>query len=282
MDECDSLDIKLLLRTSARAHRIPVVMETSDRGLIDVERFDLEEDRPILHGLVGDLTPERLRGLSTEDKVPRWPCRSSGQDAISVRLRASLIEVQQSVSTWPQLGSAVVHGGAAAADTARRIALGEPVRSGRYYVDLEQLISGPEGEPHRRGRAARAGPCLAAAAGPLPAAEAGAVALDPERLRRLVAAGVAAPSGGNCQPWLWVHEGRRLGLFHDRARSESLADFQARAAWSRSARPPRTSSSPRTARGSACASRRSRARATRTWPPRSRSSARRRPAPRST
>ncbi|WP_437587047.1 Rv1355c family protein [Sorangium sp. So ce1000] len=225
VDECDSLDIKLLLRTSARAHRIPVVMETSDRGLIDVERFDLEGDRPILHGLVGDLTPERVRGLSTEDKVP-YVMQIIGQDAISLRLRASLIEVQQSVSTWPQLGSAVVHGGAAAADTARRIALGEPVRSGRYYVDLEQLISGPEGEPAAADAPRAPGPAVAAAARPLPAAEAGAVELDPERLRRLVAAGVAAPSGGNCQPWLWVYEGRRLGLFHDRARSESLADFQ--------------------------------------------------------
>ncbi|WP_437973864.1 Rv1355c family protein [Sorangium sp. So ce295] len=225
VDECDSLDIKLLLRTTARAHRIPVVMETSDRGLIDVERFDREGDRPILHGLVGDLTPERVRGLSTEDKVP-YVMQIIGQDAISLRLRASLVEVQQSVSTWPQLGSAVVHGGAAAADTARRIALGEPVRSGRYYVDLEELISGPEGEPAAADAPRAPGPALAAAAGPLPAAEAGAVALDPARLRRLVAAGVAAPSGGNCQPWLWVHEGRRLGLFHDRARSESLADFQ--------------------------------------------------------
>ncbi|WP_437808821.1 Rv1355c family protein [Sorangium sp. So ce1078] len=235
VDECDSLDVKLLLRASARAHRIPVLMETSDRGLIDVERFDQEPDRPILHGLVGDLGPEQVRGLSTEDKVP-YVMQIIGQDAISTRLRASLIEVQQTLSTWPQLGSAVVHGGAAAADTARRVALGEPVRSGRYYVDLEQLISGPEAAPPAAAEppapgAARAsdarGPALAAASlAPLPAGEAGALALGPERLRRLVEAGIAAPSGGNCQPWLWVHEGRRLGLFHDRARSESLADFQ--------------------------------------------------------
>ncbi|MGK4000559.1 Rv1355c family protein [Sorangium sp. So ce1024] len=227
VDECDSLDIKLELRFRARAHRIPVLMDTSDRGLIDVERFDLEPDRPILHGLVGDLTPDRIRGLSTEDKVP-YVMQMIGQDTLSTRFAASLLEVQQTVSTWPQLGSAVVHGGAAAADTARRLALGEPVRSGRYYVDLEQIIGGPEaargpatGAPEARG------PALdpASLARPLGGAE-GAVALDPERLQRIVAAGVAAPSGGNCQPWRWVYEARRLGLFHDRARSESLADFQ--------------------------------------------------------
>ncbi|WP_438004720.1 Rv1355c family protein [Sorangium sp. So ce321] len=236
VDECDSLDIKLELRLRARAHRIPVVMDTSDRGLIDVERFDLEPDRPILHGLVGDLRPERIRGLSTEDKVP-YVMQIIGQDTLSTRFAATLLEVQQTVSTWPQLGSAVVHGGAAAADTARRIALGEPVRSGRYYVDLEQIISGPEQEPaaavatlatppasaaHEPPRPALAAASLAR----LPAGEAGAVELDRERLRRLVEAGTAAPSGGNCQPWLWVYEAGRLGLFHDRARSESLADFQ--------------------------------------------------------
>ncbi len=228
VDECDSLDIKLEIRFRARAHRIPVLMDTSDRGLIDVERFDLEPDRPILHGLVGDLRPERVRGLSTEDKVP-YVMQIIGQDTLSTRFGATLIEVQQTVSTWPQLGSAVVHGGAAAADTARRLVLGEPVRSGRYYVDLEQIISGPEGAPAGGPGASPAprGPALDPASLALPpGGEAGAVPLDPERLRRLVAAGIAAPSGGNCQPWLWVYEARRLGLFHDRARSDSLADFQ--------------------------------------------------------
>ncbi|WP_437276122.1 Rv1355c family protein [Sorangium sp. So ce375] len=230
VDECDSLDIKLELRLRARAHRIPVLMDTSDRGLIDVERFDLEPDRPILHGLVGDLRPERIRGLSTEDKVP-YVMQIIGQDTLSTRFSASLLEVQQTVSTWPQLGSAVVHGGAAAADTARRLALGEPVRSGRYYVDLEQIISGPEGaegaEAGAPGASEARGPAIAPASRlpPLDGAT-GAVALDRERLRRLVEAGIAAPSGGNCQPWRWVYEGRRLGLLHDRARSESLADYQ--------------------------------------------------------
>ncbi|WP_129352014.1 Rv1355c family protein [Sorangium cellulosum] len=237
VDECDSLDIKLLIRHRARAHRIPVLMDTSDRGLIDVERFDLEGDRPILHGLVGDLSPDLIRGLSTEDKVP-YVMRIIGQDTMSVRFRATLLEVQQTVSTWSQLGSAVVHGGAAAADTARRILAGEPVPSGRYYVDLEQIIGGAQ-----RGQQEGA-PAPAAQGAPVPAGtegrgrafepgslggvagDAAAVELDRGRLERLVGAGIAAPSGGNCQPWRWVYEARRLGLFHDRARSESLADFR--------------------------------------------------------
>lgn len=37
VDECDSLDIKVLLREKARANQVPVMMDTSDRGMLDVE-----------------------------------------------------------------------------------------------------------------------------------------------------------------------------------------------------------------------------------------------------
>ena len=47
VEECDSLHIKAIVRQRARARRIPVLMATSDRGLVDVERFDLEPKRPI-------------------------------------------------------------------------------------------------------------------------------------------------------------------------------------------------------------------------------------------
>src|SRR5271156_5405724 len=70
VEECDSLDMKASLREGARARRIPVLMATSDRGLLDVERFDLEPQRPILHGLVGDLNFARLHGMSSREKVP--------------------------------------------------------------------------------------------------------------------------------------------------------------------------------------------------------------------
>lgn len=40
IDECDSLLMKIAMRKRARSKGIPVVMDTSDRGMIDVERFD--------------------------------------------------------------------------------------------------------------------------------------------------------------------------------------------------------------------------------------------------
>ena len=64
IEECDSLDVKLLVREAARERRIPVLMETSDRGVLDVERFDLEPERPVFHGLLAGLHSSDLAGLS--------------------------------------------------------------------------------------------------------------------------------------------------------------------------------------------------------------------------
>jgi hypothetical protein len=139
IEECDSIDQKIEIRLASRRHRIPVLMETSDRGLVDIERFDLEPDRPIFHGAIEDLDPSELRGLTNDEKVP-YVLKIIGVDTISTRMRASLLEVEQSVSTWPQLASAVAMGGAVAADVARRILLGQSQISGRFFVDLEEII----------------------------------------------------------------------------------------------------------------------------------------------
>src|SRR5699024_6679416 len=58
IDECDSLNVKILCRKIARQAGIPVLMDTSDRGMIDIERFDLESERPIFHGLIEEDMPE--------------------------------------------------------------------------------------------------------------------------------------------------------------------------------------------------------------------------------
>ncbi|MBX9449068.1 MAG: hypothetical protein KL787_04850 [Taibaiella sp.] len=95
--------------------------------------------RPILHGLAGDLNPETIRDLSNEDKIP-YILKMVGADTLSTRMKASMMEVEQSINTWPQLASSVVLGGAVTTDVVRRIFLGQYHKSGRYYIDLEELI----------------------------------------------------------------------------------------------------------------------------------------------
>lgn len=141
VEECDSVDIKILARQRAKAHRIPVVMDTSDRGLIDVERFDLEPDRPLLHGLLEGLDLSIVeRPMTNQEKLP-FMGRIVGMATISNRMRQSLPELGKTISTWPQLAGGVVLGGALVADVGRRILLGELTCSGRWWVDIEQAIS---------------------------------------------------------------------------------------------------------------------------------------------
>lgn len=141
VEECDSVDIKILARQRAKAHRIPVVMDTSDRGLIDVERFDLEPDRPLLHGRLEGLDLSIVeRPMTNQEKLP-FMGRIVGMETISNRMRQSLPELGKTISTWPQLAGGVILGGALVADVGRRILLGQLTCSGRWWVDVEQAIS---------------------------------------------------------------------------------------------------------------------------------------------
>src|SRR3989344_8420174 len=55
IDEMDSLDLKILARAICREKGIPVIMVTDngDTVILDVERFDLESQRQLFHGLAG-------------------------------------------------------------------------------------------------------------------------------------------------------------------------------------------------------------------------------------
>lgn len=142
IEECDNLEIKIKSRLKARSLNIPVLMDTSDRGMLDVERFDREPERDILHGLLGELQDaKQLAALSPAERM-QLVLQIAGGTQISDRGKASLAEIGKSISTWPQLGSAVMLGGGAAADVARRLLLDEGIRSGRYYVDLADIIPG--------------------------------------------------------------------------------------------------------------------------------------------
>lgn len=139
VEECDGVDIKLLSRIKARALGIPVIMEMNDRGMLDIERFDLEPNRPLMHGLIPEVDIATLKGLTDAEKLPIFTPMLSLENA-SARFKFSLGEIGKTITTWPQLASSVVLGGALVADTCRRIALDQLKSSGRYYIDFEQLI----------------------------------------------------------------------------------------------------------------------------------------------
>lgn len=187
VEVCDSLDTKVLVRQSARARRIPVLMATGDRGTLDVERFDLEPDRQVLHGLLGDVDFAELSGLSSQDKVP-YALRMMEGAQLSPRMAASLVEVGNSLSTWPQLVADIAQNAALVAEAVRRIGLDEDLASGRVRTDVARglnAIADPATSQPTNGHAPVRPP------EPAPASA----------VERVIAAAIRAPSGGNMQPW---------------------------------------------------------------------------------
>jgi len=210
VEECDSIDMKLLLREVARRHRVPVIMETSDRGLLDVERFDQEPERPILHNLVPGVTASMMASLSTPQKIP-YVLAIADASQISARGAASMAEVGPTLSTWPQLAGDVTLGGASVAAAVRRLGLGEPLPSGRVRIDLDAIV-GNLSEPGQTDSASWTEPS--------PAAPVGLDIEDP--LVKIAQAASLAPSGGNAQPWHFTAGAGAFSIQLDRERTSAM------------------------------------------------------------
>ncbi|AGB22447.1 dinucleotide-utilizing enzyme possibly involved in molybdopterin or thiamin biosynthesis [Mycobacterium sp. JS623] len=194
IEECDSLDAKLLVREAARARRLPVLMATSDRGLLDVERFDIEPSRPLMHGLLGDLDAARLGDLGNRDKLP-YALRMTDATRVSPRMAASLVEVGKTLSTWPQLSSEVALNVSVVAEAVRRIGLHEKLPSGRVRIDTAAVLDELAEPP-------------VTPLDPPPIEEAPQQAAPAETSEIIAAAIGRAPSGGNAQPWrIEAHDG---------------------------------------------------------------------------
>ncbi|MFF7183121.1 ThiF family adenylyltransferase [Streptomyces sp. NPDC008121] len=139
VEECDTPWVKVAAREHARRRRVPVLMDTNDRGVLDIERFDLEGDRPLFHGRIGATTAADAAGLKGEEAI-RFLLRIVDEQKLSPAMSDALTRVGRTLSSWPQLASGVMLGAALVTDTARRILLGEPLPSGRHRIDLETLI----------------------------------------------------------------------------------------------------------------------------------------------
>jgi hypothetical protein len=219
VEECDSLDIKMRVREVARRLGIAVIMETSDRGLLDVERFDLDPERALFHGRLGDVTGEELSELSLAERGP-YVVRLIGGTDVSARGVASLLELGMTLTGWPQLGSEVTLGAASVAAAVRRFGTGKALDSGRVRIDLDEQLDALADGDDSSGDSLLAGLLL-----PIPT--------DPETERtdpvsQIVDAARRAPSGGNVQPWRFEASESEIRFYVDAARSKSAMDIKSR------------------------------------------------------
>ncbi len=139
IEECDSLEIKYLVRLFAKKNKIPVIMETNDKCLIDIERFDLEPDLPILYNVFNNYTFDEISQLSPQARIS-LVMKLVGFNNLSNRAKESLPLIGKELRSWPQLASSVFMGAGIVGDLSRKILLNSAVKSGRFYVDIESLF----------------------------------------------------------------------------------------------------------------------------------------------
>ena len=233
IDECDGLDIKVLCRIKAKEHQVPVIMDTSERGTMDIERFDLQPDRPIFHGLIDHLDISKIKEAKTnEEKVP-YILALIGWETISDKMKASMVEVEQTITTWPQLASSVTMGGGMTCDVSRRILLDQYHDSGRYIIDIEELIQdknvdtivtkkdvivNEDIELTKEVMLKMVRECHLS--------KKSSISISSEMVKHLVSKAILAPTGGNSQPWKWLFTNNQLFLFQHKGKTNKFLDFK--------------------------------------------------------
>jgi len=140
IDACDGLSAKALIRLEAMERNIPVIMDTSDRGMLDIERYDiLTQNDGFLHGRIDYETMVSLK--SRETWTPETLNLFVDFASASVKGRESFALMGTELVGWPQLHSDVASGGAFAAESCRRLMLGENLPDIRLYLELDEQLS---------------------------------------------------------------------------------------------------------------------------------------------
>lgn len=139
----DDFKLKILIRKMAKKNKIPVVMLTNlgDSVLIDIERYDLDQNTKIFNGRVNEeILNNILYGKIGEDEKKKYAIELVGKENLSQRVIKSVMNIGKTLVGRPQVMSTVTISSGIAALIARKIALGEKVLSGRSLVKLNEFI----------------------------------------------------------------------------------------------------------------------------------------------
>jgi molybdopterin/thiamine biosynthesis adenylyltransferase len=141
IDELDNLAVKYLIREQARKNKIPVLMaaDNGDNAVVDIERYDLDQNTPFFHGRLGNVTFESLSGL---DKfgIGKTITQHVGPENVTERMQQSLLEMGKTIVSWPQLGGAALLNGAAVAYCTRKILNNQPLENNRVLINIDSMF----------------------------------------------------------------------------------------------------------------------------------------------
>lgn len=141
-DVVDDLGMKVRLRLEAKKAGVPVIMLTSleDSILVDVERFDLEPEREVFHGLLGDVVDDLITKTMTEQDKAQYAMKIVNPQNVSYRNLASLAGIGKDLVSRPHLFGTVSIVCGLATYITKRIALGEDMPSMRKLVAFHEVL----------------------------------------------------------------------------------------------------------------------------------------------
>ncbi|HEX5394944.1 MAG TPA: ThiF family adenylyltransferase [Candidatus Saccharimonadales bacterium] len=153
IDEIDDLETKIRLRIEARKRKIPVFMATelADSVMLDVERFDVEPDRPLFHGMIPGIEEVLHKKDMNHREWMKHAARIIGSQNMPLDMQQSILKIGSTIVTHPQLGSTVLITGGVTTYAIKQVALGKPMPSGRTLISLnESLVPEYRSRAHKR------------------------------------------------------------------------------------------------------------------------------------
>ncbi|KKQ37714.1 MAG: UBA/THIF-type NAD/FAD binding protein [Candidatus Roizmanbacteria bacterium GW2011_GWA2_37_7] len=141
VDEIDDIKGKLLLRKFAQYLRIPVIsaIDVEDDIFVDIERYDINEHQKLFNNRLPDISEVNVSNLSEKEKK-QLIIELVGIEKVSERMLNSVFGIGATIVNWPQLGATATIAGGVIASLIKKIILGENIKSGRYYLSLNNIF----------------------------------------------------------------------------------------------------------------------------------------------
>ncbi len=140
IEEMDDLELKILIREEARHLGVPVLMVTgnADEVIVDLERFDLNQNMPLLNGLLDKSIIRKIKeGNWTREEKIRLSRDFIVKKYLHPRLWQSFSLVGKRLAGIPQLAETSFLRGAVICNFVRRMFLSpNKLKSGRYLVKI--------------------------------------------------------------------------------------------------------------------------------------------------
>ena len=116
-----------------------MITENADNSILDVERYDTDKDLQPFHGRIGKVKISDFKNLNYQQWL-RLAAQIVGSDYLAPRMQQSILKLGRSIASVPQLSTSVSIGGASATAVIRRIVNKQPLKSGRYLINLDREI----------------------------------------------------------------------------------------------------------------------------------------------